>query len=185
MAKSAKQVYWDACVFLGLINVEDGKHSACLAVQRAAERGAVRIVTSAFTLAEVYKRKCGGPERPLSTEGDELFEAFFQAPYIRLVQVDRLIGVHARRLLRLCEIKKPQDAVHLASARRAGVDEMHTYDGADLLRLDGACLKPNGVPLPICLPRVESAPLPLLDSVTEGDDKREKDEGSAASGRDV
>ena len=32
--------------------------------------------------------------------------------------------------------KKPSDAVHLASALLMNVDEMHTYDGSDLLILN-------------------------------------------------
>jgi predicted nucleic acid-binding protein len=164
--KKPKRVYWDSCVFLGLVNPEEAKHQACRAVQVDAEDGNIEIVTSAFTLTEVFKKKCEGKARPLSEEGDERIEQYFQSPYIFLVQVDRNIATHARRLMRRhSELEKPQDAIHLASALRLNVDEMHTYDGADLLRLNGVCLRADGAPLVICTPRVERESLPLLDAM--------------------
>ena len=177
-AKKPKRVYWDACVFLGLINPEEAKHQACRAVQIEAENGNIEIITSAFTLTEVFKKKCEGKARPLSEEGEDLIEKYFESPYILLVQVDRNTAVHARRLMRRHpELQKPQDAIHLASALRLNVDEMHTYDGAELLRLNEVCLRADGVPLIICPPRIERESLPLLAAMeaSQTADQQEQD----------
>jgi predicted nucleic acid-binding protein len=73
------------------------------------------------------------------------------------------------------ECKKPSDAVHLATALALSVDEMHTYDNSDLLKLDGKINCANGKPLKICRP---SAPLPepglFSEIITEPKSKRRR-----------
>ena len=56
------------------------------------------------------------------------------------------------------ECKKPSDAIHLVTALALNVDEMNTYDGADLLGLDGKVNQTDGKPLKICVPT--PGPLP-------------------------
>lgn len=57
--------------------------------------------------------------------------------------------------------KKPSDAVHLATALLMDVDEMHTYDGSDLLGLDGKVARQDGEMLSICRPYIEEPELDL------------------------
>jgi hypothetical protein len=52
--------------------------------------------------------------------------------------------------------RKPTDGVHLATALRLNVDEMHTYDKQDLIALSGQVHRADGRPLIICTPH----PLP-------------------------
>jgi len=85
---------------------------------------AFKIYTSAFTLVEVHKRRRGPC---LSTEEDEKILGFFEHEYIYLVDLDRGIAEHANRLCREYGLG-PADAVHLASALRAGCDILLTWD---------------------------------------------------------
>ncbi len=130
------------------------------AVWKDAERGEVSIYTSFFAFAEVFKVKCVDPGKPLTEENDKAIEQIFRQPWIKPVVVDERIGVAARRLMRhhpTC--KKPADAIHLATALALNVDEMHTFDGSDLLGLDGKVNRADGKPLKICRPKsVPKAP---------------------------
>lgn len=176
----SRRVYWDACTFLGLINKEADKHADCLAVWTEAEAGDATILTSFFTWAEVFKAKCEGKAKPLAEEDDKAIEDVLGQEFIEPVLVDEVIGVAARRLMRAHEeCKKPSDAIHLATALRLNVDEMHTYDGSDLLNLSGKVNCANGFPLLICKPyprpvpprKAEPTPRPpsLFDMFEEGD----------------
>ena len=65
-------------------------------------------------------------------------------------------------------IRKPQDAIHAATAALNDVDELHTFDGNDLIGLDGQIPMANGQRLKICKPPsppppVKAAELPLFD----------------------
>jgi predicted nucleic acid-binding protein len=156
-----RRVYWDACALLGLINEEADKHSDCLAVWREAERKETIIYTSFFTWAEVFKAKCEGKSKPLSEDGDKAIEVVLSQEFIESVVVDEGIGISARRLMRRHpECKKPSDGIHLASALRLSVDEMHTYDGSDLLALDGQIMSADGRYLKICPARPKPPPPP-------------------------
>lgn len=161
MGNSPKRVYWDSCTFLGLINQEPGKARECVAVWRDAQAGDTTIYTSFFTFAEVFKVKCEDGAKPLSEDDDRKIESFLRQPWIRPVLVDERIGVAARRMMRHhLECKKPSDGIHLATACALNVDEMHTYDGADLLKLDRKVVRADGRPLRICSPRPLPPPSP-------------------------
>ena len=167
----ARRVYWDACAFLGLINKEADKHADCFAVWREAENGDTVILTSFFTYAEVFKAKCEGKGKPLDEAGDKKIEALLQQRFIQGVLVDETIGIAARRLMRRHkECRKPIDGIHLATALRLSVDEMHTYDGSDLLALDGQIACADGRYLTICRARpTPPPPAPLLDQIEKED----------------
>ena len=150
----SRRVYWDACTFLGLLNQEAGKVNHCRVVWKEAENGHTLIYTSFFGFAEVFKVRCEGSAKPLSDDEDKNIEALLRQKWIRAIVVDETIGVAARRLMRHYEeCKKPADAIHLATALRLNVDEMHTFDGSDLLKLDGKVLRADGKPLTICIPK--------------------------------
>jgi predicted nucleic acid-binding protein len=157
----ARRVYWDSCTFLGLINQEQGKKNHCRAVWEEAERGEALIFTSFFTFAEVFKAKYEGQTKPLSVAEDQKIEQLLRQKWIRPVLVDERIGIAARRLMRHhTECKKPSDGVHLATAIALNVDEMHTFDGSDLLKLNGKVNRADGKPLVICVPSPKPPPAP-------------------------
>jgi predicted nucleic acid-binding protein len=160
----ARRVYWDSCAFLGLLNQEPGKTNNCTAVWKEAERGEVVIYTSFFTFAEVFKAKCEGQAKPLPEEDDKAVSQLLQQKWVRPVVLDGLLAVAARKAMRFHpECKKPSDAIHLVTALALNVDEMNTYDGHDLLRLNGKVNRQDGKPLKICPP----TPAPTLDTRPE------------------
>jgi predicted nucleic acid-binding protein len=146
-------VYWDTCVWLALINDEAGKAERCRNVIAMAREGAIEIWTSAFTLAEVFKKKCEGKGVSLPDSEDANFENYVQQEFLVLVQVDYEIGVTARQLLRKHPVlSKPPDGLHLATAVVNNLDEFHTFDTDNLIPLNGQVNCKNGEPLSICFP---------------------------------
>ena len=106
-----KKVYWDSCVWISLINQEAGRVENCQAMEEAA-------------------KKCSGVNGQIEGSKDPDFEAFIEQDFVTEVQVDHDIAVVARRLLRSNQqLKKPADAIHLATAVLYNLDEFHTYDG--------------------------------------------------------
>jgi hypothetical protein len=91
----------------------------------------------------------------------------FAQPWVEKVVVDAATAIKARELLRkhYPTCKKPTDGLHLATAIMWDVDEMHTWDGADLLGLNGLALRRDGRPLKICQPySLPPAPTALADT---------------------
>lgn len=150
----AKRVYWDACAWLGLINKETNKYTACRYTMEEAEKGSIEIWTSAFTLAEVFKKKCdASTHSSLPPKYDTNFEDYLSKDHVILVAVTRDIGAYARRLLRVHpDLKKPQDAIHLATAALHDLDEFHSYDDKNILPLDGLIDCQNGSKLTLKKP---------------------------------
>jgi predicted nucleic acid-binding protein len=151
-------------VWISLINQEAGKVRRCQHVIDLAQKGEVQIWTSSLTLAEVFKRKCEGATLSIADAHDADFERYIEQDFLVEVQLDHDIGVLARRLLRAHpELKKPADAIHLASAALNNVEELHTFDGDNLLNLSGKIARRDGKPLVICLP-----PEPVQESLFPG-----------------
>lgn len=130
--------YWDSNVFLGWLSGEEGKVGQCEGVLNAAEEGKVEIVTSAWTLTEVIKKK---GEKPIPRGTEQIIKGFFEQPYIILREVDRVVAERARDLIWNHNLSGP-DAVHLATALRLGLSVMDTYD-AKLIALDGKLGNPR------------------------------------------
>lgn len=165
MAEKTK-VYWDACIWFALIKREPGRYERAEHVISLAIAGQVEIWTSSLTLAEVFRKQCGGEATGLPADKDKEFEDFVAQDFIIEVQLDHQVGVAARRLLREHQpLKKPQDAVHLASATWNNLDEFHTFDQVNLLCLNGLVQTRGGKTLKICEP-----PLPPLDLFTSFDE---------------
>lgn len=160
MGGKVPKYYWDACIWITLIS-EPGtvRHDCCAYVLEMAQRGECEIWTSAFTLAEVYKRKCDGVVVGLEEAYDEKFEDLIESEFVKKVSVDMDVGTVARRLLRKYpRIGKPQDAVHVASCLLENVDEFHTFDRDDLLALDGQLDRIDKQKLTICKPPYPPVP---------------------------
>ena len=154
-----KRVYWDACTWLSLINEETGRVDCCRYVIAEARAGNVEIWTSAFTLAEVFKKNCEGKAMTLAESKDIEFENYIEQEFLVVVQVDYDIGVLARRLLRIHpKLKKPSDAIHIATAVLHNLDEFQTYDEENLLPLSGVVQRQDGSRLIICKPPEDPNP---------------------------
>lgn len=147
------RVYWDACAWLGLLNEEQEKHADLDDVRAKAAHGKVQIWTSAFCIAEVHRVKCEKEWAAISPENDAKINNLFDQDWVEVVHLDSEIAKLAKTLLRSHEkLKKPSDAVHLATALYWDLVQMHTYDGSDLLHLDGKVQTSSGEPLKICKP---------------------------------
>lgn len=162
------RIYWDACAWIAYIAREtaiplkrggtENRFAMCEGVLRGARDGKFEIVTSAFTLAEV----CRSPQ--VSSSPVDNLPAFFERSYVLVVPVDLSIGRHAQTMQASGLISlKPPDAVHLASALRAEVDQINSFD-RKILDLDGKIPSRGGAPLQICKPGEDRSPLPLLGS---------------------
>lgn len=151
--------YWDACAWIGLIRQEPDKIDSLRHLMELAQTGKIEIWTSTFTLAEVFKRKCAEYQVGIEQVDDQAFEDYIAQDCVQRVQVDVDVGTFARRLLRkFPSIRKPQDAIHAATAALNNVDELHTFDGNDLLPLNGQIPMSNGEKLRICKPPMPPDP---------------------------
>lgn len=149
---SIKKIYWDTCVWLTLINGEEGSKK-CEYLIECAKKGEIQIWTSSLSLAEAYKFKCDGNEKQLEADKDVKFEEFIEQDYVVEVQVDHDIGIMSRRLCRQhSKLKKPNDGIHLGSAVLNNIDEFHTFDRENLIPLNGSIKRQDGELLLICEP---------------------------------
>src|SRR5664279_226101 len=103
MASSLKRVYWDACVWIALIQKEkipkkdsklEDREQMCREVIESAKKANVEILTSALCLAEV----CKNPGLVQSHTSDKI-AAFFERDFILVVNVDTAVGEKARELM--------------------------------------------------------------------------------------
>ena len=152
MTDQPRKVYWDACVWISLIMGETSRIHNCVFIIDEAKKGRIEIWTSSLTHAEAFKMKCGQDQKGIQADKDKAFEDYLEQEFVVEVAVDHDIGVLARTLLRKhCPpLKKPNDAIHLATAILHNVDELHTSDRDDLLNLDGHIQRKDGKTLKIC-----------------------------------
>lgn len=122
--------YWDSCCFLGHFKAEPDKAQACADVLTAASEGKLAIVTSTLTLTEVVKIR---NEPPIPASDGTTIDEFFKHGFIIVRQLDRITAELARRLVWESGIT-PKDAIHLATALRAGCRRMDTTDRALLAK---------------------------------------------------
>jgi predicted nucleic acid-binding protein len=162
MASNPQRVYWDACTWIALIQREkiavggSDRDTLCRTVIAEAKKNKIEILTSTLSLVEVCK------DPAIRTTGVDLISAFFEHDYILLMNLDRLVGEHARQLMTSGHAGlKPPDAVHVASAILGLATELHTYDDK-LLKLNGKIARVDGGQLRICAPDAGGTPPPLL-----------------------
>lgn len=154
--------YWDSGCFLGWLKKEPDKYTKCQAVIEKAELGEIEIVTSAFTLVEVlYLRK----DVKIGPEQSEVIRKFFEHEYILLVNVTRDIAELAQDVFWNYQVH-PKDAIHVASALRAPVPVLDTFD-------DGLIMLSNMIgdpPLVITEPNIQHQ-----EDLFEGKEDRPED----------
>jgi predicted nucleic acid-binding protein len=154
LAIDRPKYYWDACIWITLINDPESIRAQCIRyVLDLAKADRCEIWTSSFTLAEVYKRRCDGAQVSIQQAQDELFEDLIEQEFIKKVSVDLDVAKVARRLLRrFPKIGKPQDGIHVATCLLENLDELHTFDRDDLLALSGQIERFDRKKLTICMP---------------------------------
>lgn len=149
-----KRIYFCANAWLSLIKKEEDRYRAVEYTIQEAKSGGCEILTSAISIAEVYKSHVAGEE---ATVSDEKIDSLFEQEYVQTVAADFLVTRDARTLLRKYNppLKKPFDAIHLATALRHNCDEFYTFDRDDLLGLDGKIKRPDGRKLIIKKPELD------------------------------
>ena len=133
MPANPRRIYFDANVFLAYVGNEAGRADTVQALLDEARRGEIEIVTSVLSVAEVaygaYERDHG-----LNEAGEESIEQLWTpASPVTLVDVSQAVTRNARTLIREAKIQglsgfRGADAVHLATARMFGCDEIFTSE---------------------------------------------------------
>jgi predicted nucleic acid-binding protein len=131
MTKQKRRFYWDSFAFLSVFNKEPG-HEKYREVIRLAERGEALIITSAIALVEVVKIK---GKAAMGPKDEQAIRDFFEHSYIQVIGVTRNLAEEARKLVWEKNLD-PKDAVHIATAIFAQVQEIHTTDHK-MTRLSG------------------------------------------------
>ncbi len=116
--------YWDSDCFLGWLQAEVDKETACHEVLQAAEDGKLLILTSALTIAEVLALKGA---LPIPATKRAKVEAFFRNDYIVVRNVTRRVPEVAREYVWDHGVQ-PKDALHVATAVDAGLELLNTFD---------------------------------------------------------
>lgn len=155
-----QKVYWDSCIWIALLNKEDGRFENIVPLFERAKNKELVIYTSIVSLVEVAKTKGDASQEAESgIYGNGNFGGVFFYDFIERVQLDIPVALLARSFVE-CNIATPLDAIHLASACHYSCDVIYTYD-AKLLKLNGKS-SPAGHPLTILEPpSPEEPPLPL------------------------
>lgn len=148
-------VYWDSCAWLGLLNGEPGRKRILQGVYGQARRGLIQLWTSTIAIVEVNRLSSEmNVPRPISGEGLAIIDDLLFQPFVNPISMDTIVAKRARHLLRqMPGLTKRPDAMHLASAIQWNVAIFHTYDGSDLLHLDGKIQCADGSDMEITLPR--------------------------------
>ncbi len=127
------KIYWDSVTFLAWLQNENGRVDHCADVLQSAQEGRVKIITSAFTLAEVLKMR---KQAPIPRNEQDKVTAFFKNEYIVVRNVTRRVAEFARGLVWDNGID-PKDAIHVATAIDDRLTMLHTFDEG-LLKKSGS-----------------------------------------------
>jgi predicted nucleic acid-binding protein len=186
--------YWDSCVFLAYISNEPSRANVIETMLEECRKGSIQISTSMLTVGEVAYASYEKAKQSIDVDAEAKIDSLWKpATRIQLLEVTELVIREARALLRtgLSEGLMPKlpDAIHLASAKRVGVDEVHTYDKlqkyADLAHViikEPALIQPQ---LPYAAPMDQSQvdvvaePEPVVEKVAV-DAKTEENKGEPA-----
>jgi predicted nucleic acid-binding protein len=148
MAKTpskATTYYFDACVFLSLINEESGRCDTVEAILDDAEHQRCEVHTSQMSVAEVSFGEQEKKGKVLSAAVEKNINSLWHpGSPVRLVDLHQMISEEAKSIIRKAMKDgwtlgetwsvKPSDAVHIATAKIVKAQYFFTYDGR-LLKL--------------------------------------------------
>lgn len=132
-----RKIYWDSDCFLSWFKKEADKADKCKGTILNAEKGNIKLVTSAITLTEVIKLK---HKEAIAREHETKIVEFFQHNYIIFNNADRMICENARELIWNNGLN-PKDSIHVATALFLKLTEFHTFD-EQLIKLDNTLGNP-------------------------------------------
>ena len=121
--------YFDSSVYIAAIKGSDSEEPSerpplARALLAEVASGEITVVASTFVVAEVIKDR-NHPE--LSPEEEDKIDGFLTHESIVWVELDLALAREARRMAREFGLR-PADAVHLASAKRGGADQLLRWD---------------------------------------------------------
>lgn len=127
-------VYCDSCVFLAYFKAETGRvrtlEQLFDEVQNSPNRKLLTSVISITEVAQVAEEKA--QHKPSTSVETDLDEFWADSSLLDFIEFHEPMARNARELIRqaisLGFRLKPVDAIHLASAKYAGVAEFFTYD---------------------------------------------------------
>lgn len=161
MPDELRHIYWDANVFLTYINGAPQWLATLDAILAEVERsqGRLEIVTSTISIVEVAFATHEQTGKGLDPAIEQQIESLWaDRGVVKLADFHQLIAWEARQLMRTAVSRgwslKPNDAIHLATARRVGVGEFQTFDA----RLDK---HRDDLGSPILRPHTSQPMLPL------------------------
>ena len=119
-----KIIYLDSNIFIYLVESPVTKYQMLFRLMQLVEQGSIRAITSDLTFGELLVK----PYAQDAALADTYFNLLNNSPVLKLLPVDREIIIHAARLRSLKKGLKLPDAIHLATAERAGCDAIITND---------------------------------------------------------
>jgi predicted nucleic acid-binding protein len=154
-----KRIYWDSCIFIYLMSKHKEqwkieRQTTCKNCLQEAIDGKSEIYISTVSIVEFNRTT--DTTFPIPDEIKEKITTLINQPFIKIVSADIARAFEARNHIWKWPWLSAIDAIHLASALYANVDELFTYDGngsqKGLLDLDGLIGNP---PLKIKHPHIE------------------------------
>ena len=128
------KAYWDACVFLSLIEGTPDRIAIINTIIDECRRNEVEIYTSVLSIAEVAFAKAEKDGKVLDSAVDKKIDKLWipSSPF-KLVEIHSALMHSAKSLMRKAHggkgwALKPADAIHLVTAQSVRVDAFHTYD---------------------------------------------------------
>jgi predicted nucleic acid-binding protein len=134
MPSSPPRFYWDACVVLAYISGEAGRLPDIESLLDQAEKGDIEIFTSELSVVEVAFAAQEKSDGTLDPATEAAIDDFWNHPSpVKRMDIHALITKEARRIIRTAmstpgRSVQAADAIHLATAKQLGVDEIHTYE---------------------------------------------------------
>lgn len=160
-ADDLRRIYWDVNGFLAYVNGSPEWLPTLDAILAEVERrpGKLEIVTSTLSIVEVAFAAHEQTGKVLDPATEERIDGLWSdRSVIKLADFHQLIARDARGLMRMAVSRgrslKPNDAIHLATARRIDVAEFQTFDA----RLDQFR---DDLGFPIVRPHTSQPMLPL------------------------
>jgi predicted nucleic acid-binding protein len=162
MSSNVEVQYWDSAMFISLLTGSDPDRVQVIReLLDLNRRGAIRIVASTFTIAEVRPHP---NDRGLPLDEFETAQQLFESDRLDLWVLTPRIAAAAARLGFENPSVTPTDCVHIATAIEAKAGVLFTFDGAGTKRRKpGAMIALSGLvgdpPLRIREPIVTHGPL--------------------------